>query len=286
MDILTLILLYLLNQNVPIVHEILLILFVFGVLAITWALLLLIITGATTFFAIMVLPAIFKSTFRLGLYHSLPQENHREYYSKKLNAVLKENFVVGICLFITLIYIFNSVPSSFFSNESCGALNTTLNQSLPVASQSSIPLPVPTAALTATLVLIPTFLLSLRLLANPTEGWIRRVIRFQNRSHTEIRDKVRYFKDQVTSFFYSFVIGTLILVYLSLCFTAIMLKINNVNDYYRLFCPFAPKMDFYSLIFFAILEIIIIIMTSMLGEWYLKNSPPFDQLPVDLMDQI
>jgi hypothetical protein len=152
--------------------------------------------------------------------------------------------------------------------------------------QGSIPLPVQNAAFSSTLILIPTFLLSLRLMANPTYDWITSVIKFQNRSYTEIRDKVRYFKDQVTSFFYSFIIGTLILVYLSLCFTAIMLKINNVNDYYRLFCPFAPKMDFYSLIFFAILEIIIIIMTSMLGEWYLKNSPPFDQLPVDLMDQI
>jgi len=280
MDILTLIILFLLNQNIPLFHEILLILGIFGSLALVWLLILLFITIVTTFFAIMVLPIIYKSTCRLGMYHTLPSRSVCENNSKKLNAVLKENIIVGLFLFFTLIYIFNSVPSSFFENDNCGAVNITLNQSPSTMPQGSIPQPVPNAAFSSTLILIPTFLLSLRLLANPTDDWITRILNCQNLSIEEIREKVRVFKDQVTSFFYSFIIGTLILVYLSLCFTTVMIKINNVNDYYKVICPFIPKMDIYSLIFFSILEIFIVILTCMVGEWYLKNSPPIDQIPL------
>lgn len=276
--IFTLFLFFILAQNYSGLHDYIIVIEVFGVLAFFWILILFFMTVSTTFFAIMLIPAIYKSTCRLGMYHILIQNDPCKFPSKKLKAVLKENFFIGIFLFVALIYIFNSVPSSFFANESCGAINTTLNQSLPIASQNSFPQPIPDAAFTLTLIIIPTFLLSLRLFANPTDDWITRIINCQNLTNDEKRKKIRFFKEQVISFFYSFIVGTLILVYLSICFTTVMIKINNVNDYYRVICPFIPKMDQYSIIFFSVLEIIIVVIITMLGEWYLKNNPPIDRL--------
>ena len=122
--------------------------------------------------------------------------------------------------------------------------------------------------------LVPSFLLSLRLLANPTRDWIKIITDNKDLSETEIQKRVRSFKDQVISFYFAFIAGTIVLLLLSLLLTGYM---NNSIDL-RLLEPFSPKMDIVLVIFFTVVEFLIITFTTLLGEWYLKHSPPIDQV--------
>lgn len=255
---------------------------VFGILAFFWTYIVIIITLSTTFFVILWVPRVYRSTCKLGIYHRLIERRGNcenasqsgEYDIQKIWEVLKANFVVGLTLFVVLIYILNTVPSAFFINENCCALNATINQSQSTSPHIPLNRPISDIAFSTTLILIPTFLLTLRLLANPTHDWINFIINCRNHSTEEIENKIRNFKDQVTSFYYSFIMGTMILVYLAILFTA---GYNNSVDY-RLISPFMPKMDIYSIFFFLFLEIVIILTTTLIGEWYLKIRPPIVQI--------
>src|SRR5208283_3464793 len=252
MDIISLILIFILSQKIPILHDFLIVLYDFGVLSVFWISIVLIFTLATGISVVFYLPKMYTITCRLGDYHELIE-------SRKLKEIFWANFIVGVSLFLVLIYIFNSVPTSFFDN----LVNKTSisNTSTPQTAASYLPSNI---AFTSALILVPTFLLSLRLLANPTRDWVKIIINGQNLSEDEIKKRVRSFKDQVTSFYYSFIAGTLLLFFLTLFLTAYI--VGSVD--LRVLTPFLPKMDFPSVIFFIVLEFVIVTITTLLGEWY------------------
>lgn len=278
MDIYTPIIIFFnqISQNIPILKELLAVIMLLGILAGVWLGIVLLFTFATVFTAILWLPQIFKSVFNLGIYHPLVEKPAKfvcfgEYDTEKFWKVLKANIVVGASLLIVLIYIFNSIPTSFFDIGNCAA-NTTVNQTFVGKDQSNIKLS--NGAFALAMIFIPSFLLSLRLFANPTKDWIKGIIQTENRSTEEIKKKIRYFKDQVISYYYSFIVSTIILLYLSML---LVLYVNGGNITSCLFNPFMPKMDTISIIFFLIIEFVAVIFTTLIGEWYLKISPPIDQ---------
>jgi len=281
MDILTIIiiiLIYQFSQNLPLIHEILTVFIAFGILAIFWFDIVIFFTIATVFAAMIWFPSIFKIVYNLGIYHPLVERSKLkkspfdEYDSEKILKVLKANLVVGASLFLVLLYIFNSFPSSFFVSEN-NTINKSVNQSSPIKPVDDVNIRLTNGAFSLTMLFVPVFLLSLRLMANPTDAWIKFVIETKNRSPNEIKNKVRYFKDQVISFYYSFIVGTAILFYFAILLGA---YINGVS--FDLLLPFMPKMDFYSIIFFVVIEILAVISTTVLGEWILKVSSPIDQV--------
>lgn len=283
MDILSPVLffyIYHLSENVPIIHDFLTIIIAFGILAIFWLILLLFFTIATAFAALLWLPQIFKNVYNLGIYHPLVEKNitnktsprFGEYDSEKLWKVLKANLVVGFSLFLVLMYIFNSFPTSFF-NENL-VTNQTTNQSRSSMDENPSNVKLSNGAFALTLLFVPTFLMSLRLFANPTQHWIKIIIMTENRSTDEIIRKIRYFKDQVISYYYSFIVGTVILFYFLI---SLVLYVNGGKVNFDLITPFIPKMDLFSIIFFVVLEIVAMIIITVLGEWYLKISPPVCQ---------
>ena len=164
---------YQLSQNIPIIHDIFLILAAFGFIAIFWICLVLFLTIVTVVTVMEWFPYIYLNTCKLGTYHRLIERKNSfvqishfgEYDTEKINAVLKANFWVGISLAIALIYILNSVPSSFFGSENLTMNITFVQSTTPMQSESTKDL-LPNGAFTITLLLVPSFLLSLRLLAN------------------------------------------------------------------------------------------------------------------------
>ena len=183
-DIISIILIFLLSQYFPILHEFLTVVIALDVLSTLWIFLVVIFTLVLTFSVVLYLPKIYKITCGLGTYHKLiPRTSGStessyfgEYDSEKIKEVFKANFVVGISLFLVLIYIFNSVPSSFFVHQN-SEINQSINTSVP--QKNSVAYIPSNAAFTSTLLLVPTFLLSLRLLANPTWDWIKIIVTIQ-----------------------------------------------------------------------------------------------------------
>jgi len=281
MDILTPIIvlfIFQMSQNIPILHDLLTIIIAFGVIATFWLALLLFFIVATVFTAILWLPQIFKSVYKLGIYHPLISKTGKNSHfgesdSEKLGEVFKANLVVGLSLFFVLLYIFNTIPTSFFESGSY-MKNATINQSSSPAENDQFDIKLSNGAFALVMMFVPLFLLSLRIFANPTEDWVKLIIRTDNRSKDEIKTKIRYFKDQVTSYYYSFIVSTIILLYFSML---LMMYINGGELNLHLISPFIPKMDNISIAFFLILEIFVIIITTVLGEWYLKISPPICQ---------
>jgi hypothetical protein len=266
------------SQNIPILKELLAVIIILGILAGAWLGIVLFFTFATIFFAILWLPQVFKSVYNLGVYHPLVEKPAKfpcfgEYDTEKFWKVLKANLVVGTSLLFVLLYIFNTIPTSFFDTGSY-AENTTINQSSTIVEKDQFNLKILNGAFALALMFVPSFLLSLRLFANPTQDWINSIIQTENRSTEEIKKKIRYFKDQVISYYYSFIVSTIILLYFSML---LVMYVNGGTVNSSLLSPFMPRMDTISIIFFIVIEFVAVIFITLIGEWYLKISPPIDQ---------
>jgi len=269
-EILYLILLILLNQYFPIIGDTSVLIEVFGLLAIFWADIVLSMTISVLLIAILFLPRIYKRTRSLGIYHKLASDSYPrgENYQEKTRKVLSSNIIVGFLLFCTMVYVLNSVPLTF--------LQPTVNETSTV-DENIILNKLPTTAFTLTLISVPVFLLGIRVFANPTRIFVQYFLTFidyQNSSDDELLKQVQNFKGEVLSFYYSFILGTLILFYFSFSLHVIMYNLDILS----IFSPFFPKLDLYSIIFFVVCEVIVISITTLFGELYLKKYEPIDQI--------
>jgi hypothetical protein len=260
----------------PILKEFFAVIIILGILAGVWLGIVIFFTFATVITAILWLPQIFKSVYNLGIYHPLVEQPaifpcFGEYETEKFWKVLKANIVVGASLLVVLIYIFNTLPTSFFDVGSC-AINSTANQTF--VEKDQLDIKILNGAFALALIFIPSFLLSLRLFANPTPHWINFIIQTEHRSTEEIRLKIRYFKDQVISYYYSFIVSTIVLLYFSML---LVIYVNGGIVNSCLLSPFLPKMDTIAIIFFLIVEFVAVIFTTLVGELYLKIFSPIDQ---------
>ena len=260
---------------------------VFGILALVWIDLVLIITIAPLLVALIWVPQIYDSVFNLGIYHKISKNKPDSYplcasgerFSKKIWKVFGANILIIFTLCLVLEYIYNSFQSA--TNPSC-----CINQS--IASISTLHNPIDPVFIPI-LLSIPTLLLTLRILANPTRNWITdspklpgllSFLSYDVYSKSLTPDlltikKIRFFKDQICSFYFSFIVGTLVLLYFSIIYSVFSIPNYNIMV---LIETFRPKMDLPSIIFFIFTEMIIIIITTIAGELYLKKYEPIDQI--------
>lgn len=241
------------------------------------------IASASTFTLLIWLPATFYIINNLGRYLPLLKKKDicsdscqlGEFFWEKFRKILLANVFIGISLFVTLIFIFNTIPSIFLENPSNSILQNTTIQifswNIPLTiTQSS--LSTSDVAFDLTLFVIPVFLLSLRLLANPRRD--SRFFIFKNISKDEEVAKIRFFKEQIISFYFSFIATTITVFYLAICFTA---GRYNVVAVLSVLLSFWPKMDGFSLIILIVAEIASIIFLTWFGEKYLESHEPIDQ---------
>ena len=148
------------SQNMPILKEFFAVIIILGILAGVWLGIVIFFTFATVITAILWLPQIFKSVYNLGIYHPLVEQPaifpcFGEYETEKFWKVLKANIVVGASLLVVLIYIFNTLPTSFFDVGSC-AINSTANQTF--VEKDQLDIKILNGAFALALIFIPSFL--------------------------------------------------------------------------------------------------------------------------------
>lgn len=237
----------------------------------------------TTITILFWLPLMFYSVNSLGSYPPLhmPEESssesstYGETFWEKFFRVLFVNVFIGISLFITLIFIFNTLPEIFLNFPNTPLIqNTTLqimNWNIPLSITKSN-LSITDIAFDLALFTIPAFLLSLRLLANPRRDM--RIFIYKNISTEEEIRKIRFFKEQIISFYFSFIASTIAIFYFASCFTAMR---YNGFAVLSVLISFAPTMDTLSVIILLTIEVFSIIFLTYLGEIYLKWYEPIDK---------
>jgi hypothetical protein len=249
-------------------------------------LVILFFTVITAFLFIQYFPSIFKSISRISLYHKLirkedinqEKSEFGERLREKIRIVFILNFWISVPLFLTLLFLLNT-----FTTPSLQTQGVTSPLDLPFILALSI---------------VPAFLLSLRILANPTR---RGIFTFDETSGSNFSDlmshllryikygkttqftvemisdaerinRIRSYKEQVTSFYFSFVGSTLILLYLF-----ILLQIEKTKGTFDPFSTFFPMDPIISILMICA-EILSILIVTIFGELYLQYADPIDQI--------
>jgi hypothetical protein len=249
-------------------------------------------------------PLIFDSISKIGIYHRLIRKEDTDYQKslfgetreEKIWIVFKHNFWIAIPLFLTLLFLFSTFTSSPTPTIS-EALNSSVNsQNSSAQNQNGTnPIDIP---FFLSLSLVPAFLLSLRILANPTQKGVitydkGRFSEFSSSlvfvmnlvktrkipeemtgtSDDEIKKKIRGYKEQVISFYFSFVGSSLILFFLF-----VSLQIEKSKGTYDIISAFSPSMNPVATVLLFAAEIPAILIITIIGEIYLERAEPIDQI--------
>ena len=248
--------------------------------------LILVFSIVTAFLFIQYSPSIFYSISKIRLYHKvIPKEKidqekceFGETIIEKIGIVFILNSWISIPLFLTLLFLFNT-------------FTTPSLQSKGVSSPLDLPF-------LLALSIVPAFLLSLRILSNPTRhgfftfneafgsnfsDLMSHLINYfkygkktqvtgEMISNAERINRIRSFKEQVISFYFSFVGSALILLYLFI-FLEIQ-KTKGAFDPLSIFFPMDPIIS----ILMICAEVLSIIIVTIIGEFYLQWAEPIDQI--------
>ncbi len=249
-------------------------------------LVILVFSVITAFVFIQYSPSIFKSISKIRLYHKLipradiSQEKCEfgETLKEKIGFVFILNFWISVPLFFTLLFLFNTFTSPLIQPQD-------------VTSPLIIPF-------LLALSIVPAFLLSLRILTNPTRrgfftfdeafgsnfsdlmSHLLNYLKYGKTtqvscemiSDAERIDRIRSFKEQVISFYFSFVGSTLILLYL---FVLLQIeKTKGTFDPLLIFFPLEPIIT----ILMIVAEVLSILIVTIIGELYLAWAEPIDQI--------
>jgi hypothetical protein len=260
-------------------NEILAILAVFASLGVMLLDLHVMIAIALTVLIVLLLPISLRVVSSLGLYPPLLEKKeivssdssyHGEYLDDKFKRVLYANVFIGFFLFFGLIFLLNTLPSLFANIPGSAIMqNMTINissYSIPIKlSQSN--LSTADIAFSLTLFLIPAFLLSLRILANPG----RYLFYNRNISVENENKKVNSFKEQIISLYFGFLATTEIILYFAVCFT--IMKYNPSAILYIAY-SFLPDYTPLAIFIFILIEVICIEILTWGGEEFLRRVPP------------
>lgn len=247
-------------------------------------------------------PLIFDFIGRLSLYHQLIKNKKisdsdkcefGETIFEKILKVFWCNIWITIPLFVVLLFLVHPSTSSTISST-LDLANYSANMSS--SSNSKVMTP-PDVSFFLTLCMIPAFLLSFRLLTNPTQrGLIKNnngttsgfasavdffinVIRkkqiFEENMESEVERKknIQSYKEQMKSFYFSFICATLILVFLFVSF-----KIMETHGSYDIISAFSPTMDPLAVTLMIFSELMAIFIITIIGELYLRWAEPIDQI--------
>jgi len=195
--------------------------------------------------------------------------SYGENFKKKVENTFWANFKIAFALYLTLTYIIYAVPDSLFDFSAINGIKI-LFWTYPV-SHSQPNFSVSYIAFIITFFMIPAFLLSFRFLANPTRLWFHK----NNHISRELELKqINFFKEQVISFYFSFIASTIIIFYLSILYLAT--KYQNPIDI-RLLLPFSTSMDLLAYFLMILLEVVVIYAISYCEEKYFEKFEPIDQ---------
>jgi len=205
----------------------------------------------------------------------------------RFKKVTIANFFIGFSLLFTLIFTINTLPSIFLI-EPISMLYPNISVQIPysdvpytlTATKSS--LSTSDIAFSLTLIVIPTYLLSLRYLSNP----LKRKIKFSffssfHSTKKEVLDlnqqdveKIKNIKEQYKGLYFSFIATTMAIFYFAICFTA--MKFGSIAIIPLIF-SFFPTIDPLSIGIFIAIDIGIILLLSYCLEILLECHEPIDQ---------
>jgi len=217
-------------------------------------LLFLTILFAYVFYILIVV--ISESVTHLTLYHFLIPNNwpieidpiFGEYFWEKFQKVFIWNLLLAIVLMPNFFIIFD--PKLSFPSKGMTEADF---------------------AFILALCLIPAFLLSLRILTNPT----KKGFQFLEMIHLNIRikeiDTIKRIKERMASFFSSFIIVNIIILIVYIIYE--IFKSGSKMDISRFF----PSLSWEIVLILILIEIVIIFLTTLFGEIYLKHMIPIDQ---------
>jgi hypothetical protein len=248
------------------------------------------------------LPSIYNSVSKLGIYHRKIENKDKNSYicefgetrKEKMLIVFLYNIVIAIPLFIVLIFIFYSSIATV--SVPVIDLNNSSNLSR-LTNPAQSPFSLNDISFILSIFLIPGFLLSFRILVNPTfsglvtfNSELKSVYSsiyesidnvfhkkpFLYEKPDSISDqnritRIRAYKEQVISFYFSFIGATLILFLLFVLFQIIKTRGSFSFEI------FYPTMNPLGAIAILITELIAIGISTILGELYLECFEPIDQ---------
>lgn len=200
---------------------------------------------------------ISKSISQIGIYHKLKNsENERgETFFTKFRKVFLWNCILTVFVFITIIDFIK--PTS------------EIIQKIPALTQNDI------AFISAT-VIIPGYLLSLRLLANPGK-WIFNFPRIGISPHpgAEI-EFIKIFKERILSFYFSLTGVVFIYIVIKYLYEGIK-ELGDPNQFtaqfLKAYTPHLPILIILILPYFVALA-----LTTLFGEFVLREMEPIDQI--------
>lgn len=221
-----------------------------------------------------ILNMISNTVRKLTIYHRLidgcdyDKVTFGETFRQKFWKVFSSNLIVATLL--TFVIIFALFP---YIND---------NYAEPVGEQilSSSDLIFITIA-----ILIPGFLLTLRILSNPTKQnnkKILKIIRISNpeidedtlqRSDNEKIKSIRDFKEKISSFYFSLIGSSILILFILIYYNFLLMffqpsKISFLNT----------KVPIWVFVGFLIAELITIFIITVIGEYYLKEMKPIDEI--------
>jgi hypothetical protein len=204
--------------------------------------LMIILAVIWTFFFMFTLYVLSQVVSLLGIYHILYERGGKESFPKKLYELLKCNAALSLPLLFTFNYLFQTTLTAV-------NVKTAFYLSLPITVST---------------------LLSIRLLANPTEITQPSIIKFFQNTK-ERSDIIKLHKERILSFFYAFISASIIL--LILIFNYHAFANESFND---LKTPMLSCIEI-AVAFFAYL--LALFCGTLIGEIILKIKPPIEMIP-------
>jgi len=225
-----------------------------------WAIDIIIFSGLIVIISIISLLAISQAVSHIGIYHKLKKSetNEGEAFWTKVCRVLWWNCILTIFIFITIVNIIQ--PS------------TEILQNYSSFSQNDL------AFLCAT-ILIPGYLLSLRLLANPG-NWVKNFPYYGRLTQSDIIiESIKIFKERVLSFYFSLIGVVFIYIVIKFLYEGLInISVGASADQFTsnftgIYIPHP------SIVIIGILPYLIALaLVTIMGELILKYAEPIEQI--------
>ncbi len=220
-----------------------------------WTIEIIVSTFVIVMFSIFSLLAISQAISHIGIYHKLKNSvtGIGETFWTKVCKVFKWNLVLTFFLFFTIINIIQ--PS------------TDIVQRFPAFTQIDV------ASLCATMIL-PGYLLSLRLLANPGEWIINLPFKGRFTQSETISESAKIFKERILSFYFSLTGVVFMYILIKFLYEGVISVTSTDVFSSNFIAEYVPHLPI--LIIALIPYLIALALTTIVGELILKYAEPIE----------
>jgi len=203
---------------------------------------------------------ISKSISQLGIYHTLKNSDNirGEDFSVKVIKVFIWNCILTVFVFISIIDVIK--PTS------------EIIQKIPALTQHDI-------AFFSAIFIIPGYLLSLRLLANPGKWFIDHPLNGLFTQPDAEKESVKIFKERILSFYFSLTVIVFIYIVIKYFFEGLV-HLEDPNQFAGQFLSaYIPQLPIFIL---SILPYLVALaLTTLIGEIVLRVTEPIDQIKLN-----